>query len=704
MKFVEIQPLMPSPLMLLFEQIQELRLRKLAGVDHVRLRRTSGRGFARCPRFEPLENRRMLTTMTVNSLVDTASSTPDGVLTLREAIHAANTDAAFGDAPAGSGVDVIEFSVDGVLTLQQGQIVVTEAIEISGPGASMLTIDAQEISRVFNITATTGESTISGLTLINGRTFINNGPPAFSNDTTHSGGAVRSLTTDVLNLEGTVFSDNGVMGANARAGAVFAIGQVNVDSSTFTNNFTSRDNGDGGAIFAHGGITATDSTFIGNETRAKGADGGALHGDRKTVTVTDSVLSGNSSFDDGGAIWTSGDVQIYSSTVSGNSTTGPDTLGGGAGTQSSMTIVDSTISGNHSVGFFLADVTWGGGGVHGRDLVIVNSTISGNSTGSDGGGVSATASLILRHSTVVNNHAEGKGGGLEVGDELVTIENSIIADNSAVNPEKDLVRPGVIFLNVRHSLIGDNAGNELREAQTPDFRGNLVGSAAGDGTISPLLGELANNGGDVLTHALLVGSPAINAGDPNFSSVLSHDQRLAPFSRVALGRIDMGAFEVQQSADFDLNGAVNGRDFLAMQRGFGIVQPALFADGDADSSEAVDSLDFQIWEDMFAQDAAVSAGSSGLVASQAAGLAAAASAPLEAQPGDEQLAQQEVLFVDPDRRAARSRDYRPAPRSSPTALASTGVETTSIHAMSDASHAKPLAPLDLAFSAWGDRA
>ena len=47
------------------------------------------------------------------------------------------------------------------------------------------------------------------------------------------------------------------------------------------------------------------------------------------------------------------------------------------------------------------------------------------------------------------------------------------------------------------------------------------------------------------THELLRGSPAIDAGDPNFTPPPSYDQRGPDFLRVRNGRIDVGSFEVQ---------------------------------------------------------------------------------------------------------------------------------------------------------------
>jgi hypothetical protein len=61
----------------------------------------------------------------------------------------------------------------------------------------------------------------------------------------------------------------------------------------------------------------------------------------------------------------------------------------------------------------------------------------------------------------------------------------------------------------------------------------------------PLLGPLQDNGGPTLTHMLLPGSPAIDAGDPNFTPPPSRDQRGPCFYRVFGRRIDVGSVETQ---------------------------------------------------------------------------------------------------------------------------------------------------------------
>jgi hypothetical protein len=135
----------------------------------------------------------------------------------------------------------------------------------------------------------------------------------------------------------------------------------------------------------------------------------------------------------------------------------------------------------------------GGGGLQG-DGVIKDSTISGNGNG----GISTQ--------------------GMEIG-------NTILDGNASANIDGTATSLG-------YNISSDDGG------------GNLTGPGDQINT-APLLGPLQDNGGPTLTHALLPGSPAINAGDPNFTPPPFSDQRGSPFVRVFNGRIDIGAFEVQ---------------------------------------------------------------------------------------------------------------------------------------------------------------
>ncbi|MEN1680921.1 MAG: choice-of-anchor Q domain-containing protein, partial [Planctomycetota bacterium] len=95
-------------------------------------------------------------------------------------------------------------------------------------------------------------------------------------------------------------------------------------------------------------------------------------------------------------------------------------------------------------------------------------------------------------------------------------------------------------ISVNHSLIGSASGLTAGElADINAGEGNLVG-------VNPLLRPLASSGGPTQTHFPLPGSPVIDAGDPSIAfNAAEFDQRGAPYTRVADGRIDIGAVESQ---------------------------------------------------------------------------------------------------------------------------------------------------------------
>lgn len=108
------------------------------------------------------------------------------------------------------------------------------------------------------------------------------------------------------------------------------------------------------------------------------------------------------------------------------------------------------------------------------------------------------------------------------------MRNTILAGNSAVGGAPDL--SGKLTIS-GYNLIGNTQGGS--------------GFAATDLlNVNPHLGALQNNGGPTQTMALLSGSPALNAGDPNFVGPPLYDQRGPGFARVSGGRLDIGAFEV----------------------------------------------------------------------------------------------------------------------------------------------------------------
>jgi hypothetical protein len=163
------------------------------------------------------------------------------------------------------------------------------------------------------------------------------------------------------------------------------------------------------------------------------------------------------------------------------------------------------------------------------DFSIVNSTISGNSAGTSGGGIyNSASSLNVANSTITGNSA-GSGGGIYNQQGQPFISNTIL--NAGASGE-NIFNDGGTVTSFGYNVSSDDGG------------GYLTGPGDQINT-DPLLGPLQNNGGSTFTHALLPGSPAIDAGDPNFHPPPFNDQRGCHFDRVFNGRIDIGSFETQ---------------------------------------------------------------------------------------------------------------------------------------------------------------
>ncbi|MFT7643143.1 MAG: hypothetical protein ACI9G1_004908 [Pirellulaceae bacterium] len=139
---------------------------------------------------------------------------------------------------------------------------------------------------------------------------------------------------------------------------------------------------------------------------------------------------------------------------------------------------------------------------------LQESTYSGNSARRDGGAIRLSDNVTIRDSTITDNHAESFGGGVQSFGGF-GLGNTILANNTAASSPDGYSRFGDIATSLGHNLIGDGTGFDI--TATPSDQVGTTGS-----TIDPMLAALADNGGPTLTHSLLPGSPAIDAGRPTF--------------------------------------------------------------------------------------------------------------------------------------------------------------------------------------------
>jgi hypothetical protein len=162
----------------------------------------------------------------------------------------------------------------------------------------------------------------------------------------------------------------------------------------------------------------------------------------------------------------------------------------------------------------------------------------------------------MTNCTISDNDAHGstfKGGGVGGG-----IYNIGLADigNSTLSGNQADVHGGSVYggtFDIGNSILHGGSPENIYTA-TVTSHGYNVCSDDGGGFLNgpgdqintnPLLGPLQDNGGPTFTHELLTGSPAIDAGDSNFTPPPYYDQRGLDFWRVRNGRIDVGSFEVQ---------------------------------------------------------------------------------------------------------------------------------------------------------------
>ncbi|WP_394848472.1 right-handed parallel beta-helix repeat-containing protein [Pendulispora brunnea] len=283
--------------------------------------------------------------------------------------------------------------------------------------------------------------------------------------------------------------------------------------------------GNGGSLGSAGGIEVRSGSLSLSEcvlTENAGDTGSAIYANAP-LTITRSLITKN-----GGryaAVYASNTTTITESVISDNGTTAivfPPAA-------RVLTIERSTVSGNNS--------TQGVGGLQlqGGTAVITNSTFSGN-IGRQGGDFWTYSDGVTFN--LLNVTAIGGSAPSVLADHAATfsLRNTILAGTG------DRCRIARMNITTQGHNLSSDATCQLTDASDKP-------------NTAPMAGDLADNGGPTKTHALLAGSPAINAGSND--SLPATDQRGK--ARVAGGTVDIGAYEVEVDAGTDA-GADAGND------------------------------------------------------------------------------------------------------------------------------------------------
>lgn len=384
-----------------------------------------------------------------------------------------------------------------------GELVVNKNLTINGPGANLLSL-----------------SGFDGATEISSRLFFIDGGA-----TLNLSGVRLTFAFPIGGNGGAVYINSGTLNANSItidrcsasiAGAIFNNGTLNLTNSTVIDNQASN----AGAIYNEAGRTVN----ISNSNISNNATSGNVGGiqNKGTLTITNSTMTNDRTVGTAGAISNeaSGNATVSNSTIeNGFANNG---AGGAIYNSGVFTLTNSTVSGNRAA--------LGGGITNDGTFVLMNSTVSGNrSTTNKGGGIYNSNGKVLHllNATVTNNQSDNFAG-------------AGIWNENFGNP--------TITLRTRNSII---AGNISGAGNPVDFVGDMVN--LGNNLVNnsnPGLAPLGNYGGTTQTHALLLNSPALNAGDncaitANSCGIghpaLPTDQRGS--QRKIGAQIDMGAFE-----------------------------------------------------------------------------------------------------------------------------------------------------------------
>ncbi|MBF0529886.1 MAG: cadherin-like domain-containing protein, partial [Deltaproteobacteria bacterium] len=333
----------------------------------------------------------------------------------------------------------------------------------------------------------------------------------FSGNTANGqGGGIYNDLTGTVTLKNCTFNSSN--NAQDAGGGVSNTGTLSATNCTFNSNYAS--NNSGGGIYNNGTLNLYTCTISGNYSSSGSGGGVANAGTLSAVSCT--ISSNHSSY--GGGIYNNGTLSLDSCSINGNNYA--SNFGGGAANAGTLSATNCTIDGNRTTAgpgggiynFSTGKLTLtsctasgnsstsdvGGGVANAGTLSAVNCTISGNTTNSKGGGVANQGALTLTNCTITNNTDNSKtaAGLYQYGAApTASLFNNIIAANTGGGNVKSI---SGTLTSLGYNLVGENTGGYFIAT---DIINNL-----------PVLGALSSNGGQTKTHALLAGSPAIDAG------------------------------------------------------------------------------------------------------------------------------------------------------------------------------------------------
>ncbi len=417
--------------------------------------------------------------------------------------------------------------------------------EASNPGADTINLAAGTYTLEAPAEFTDGPNglpSITSSTLITGAGSTGANPTIIRRLSLRGFRIFHVAPTAILRVDRIRIQEGNSPRANFGGGAIFNRGLLALIDSVVSSNSATGGADPGGDGSGGGGIANSGVAVLINSTiqfnRSTSSGGGIENFDGGQLTIGNSAIDSNSATFDGGGIENGATATVINSTVKSNAAGrfggGINNFLGPAGS-ATFTLINSTLRNNGAT-------RDGGGFENSGNATLTNSTISGNRASRLGSGLGNFGTATLNNVTITRNTnslgagTAGVAGFFNRADSIVNISNTIISQNDNRDCSGSFNSGGFNLIGDNRGCTGFNAGGDL--AGTPT------------NPLNAMLDDLLRaNFGLTETHALLAGSPAIDAGNPaapgsggNACEAMDQRSFLRPQSTC-----DIGAFEFDSS-------------------------------------------------------------------------------------------------------------------------------------------------------------
>lgn len=394
----------------------------------------------------------------------------------------------------------------------------------------------EEIATTKEITAGYGGAiSADGNVRIENSKFINNEAKVVGGAVYYYNWSVGDEINRTLSVEKSTFTGNI---AGEKGGAIYSHGDININASIFNNNKSEKDGGaiyNGKDLYWYGGIEEDDDKNVGN------------------LIVTASSFTENKAEENGGAINTNGYTEIETSTFNSNQAkNGGSVYGGhdsGSSTFAELHVDDSNFSNNIA--------TENGGAIYTTSDSGVYSSTFTNNQAKNGGAVYNTNEdkVIIADSTFTENKASENGGAIysskNENEGQMFIADSDFKGNSAGNKGGAIYTDSTLNISAEYKDV-TFSNNKAAQGNDIYINNTTLNLDANTGRRITLNGGITGNNGSVINiNGTSVGN-ITPTGTINLNSAISSDDNSAITVNVYSGTLRPSSEEFLNGTDLYL--------------------------------------------------------------------------------------------------------------------------------------------------------